>query len=264
MLRNLTTLLILLSGFGLLHAQQPVVTIQGTLVSILDSTPIPQAHITSFGSQVITTTDEDGRFTLQVAANDTLIVSTIQYQQEFVAVSGIQQPTDYVLYLAPVTYQLGEITINEFSKDRFRRAFMELKLPPDKYAVDMKIPDNFDWSYVPANETKVPAPNNPNGQMGGITIATVSFGKDKFQKVKEKQELAIAQWQTEDQRRENIRKKFSGAVVQRIVPITDEQLEDFLKFCKLNDVFIEEASDYHIAAAIKDCYLAFVDTDGTH
>lgn len=79
------TVVLLLTGFWG-HAQQAI-TVQGTVLSAVDSTPLPSATVRLKGTPDGTLTDDNGQFKIKVEKGSILLVTSVGYTQQEVNVA---------------------------------------------------------------------------------------------------------------------------------------------------------------------------------
>lgn len=237
---------------GILSAQTSDILVSGTVYNGVDSTPVSKVYVGILNSADGAITDTAGHFRLSVSLIDTLWFNSLEFDDQFIPVSQIAQPGQFEIYLVPAVYNLGEVTINGFSKARFKHDFLTLQLPPDKSAIDLKIPDDFDYASLPSDE---PIDMRGPGSGGGIGFGMLT----KYQRQLKEFEEYKAQWDIDEQNKETIARKYSPAIIKKYVPLTDEQMEAFMKFCNMDKDFILQATEYEIGTAIKDCYLAYTE-----
>jgi TonB-dependent starch-binding outer membrane protein SusC len=90
--------------------------ISGKIISADDQQPLPGATIMVKGSNRITISDGDGKYTLQAATGETLIFSFIGYKdQETVIISG---SSNYDINLTPSMEDLGEVIVVGYGSQR--------------------------------------------------------------------------------------------------------------------------------------------------
>jgi TonB-dependent starch-binding outer membrane protein SusC len=90
----------------LVYGQERVIT--GTITSGEDGSPLPGASVVVKGTTTGTTTDMDGKFTLSVPENSTVVVSFVGYLAEEVAITT---QTEITVTLLPDISRLDEIVV---------------------------------------------------------------------------------------------------------------------------------------------------------
>lgn len=252
MIRHTTTLLLsLLLGLSIpLHAQDmpKMVTVKGVLLSVADTMPVAYCNITGSGSNFGTITNDTGYFYITVLSTDTLVFSSVNFQDTKVPVSRFPDNEASVLFLLPITYNIEEVTINEFSKEWIRDQMLNGDIPPDPYDVDIYIPPDVVMTQDPAPKPKAP---NETHAAGGIGLGSMlDFKSKEIQRQKDE----VAKWEN---RETKMKQRYGKDRIQSLVPVPDEEIEDFKRFCNLKDDFILNAAEYDLMVAIKECYVAY-------
>mgnify|MGYP006335178843 FL=1 len=98
-----------------LHAQNKYFPLRGKVVSADSLSPIPDVHILSEISYYGTTTDSDGRFSIQIRENDSLRVSCIGFVTKMIAINYDNiDASNYEIVMERDTIMLEEIDINPY------------------------------------------------------------------------------------------------------------------------------------------------------
>jgi iron complex outermembrane receptor protein len=106
MLRKLLLMLVMVFSFTIIHAQEKVVS--GTVTDANDGMGIPGVSVVVKGTTIGTTTDIDGRYTLSVDANSTIVYSFVGYRPQEILV-GDQTQINVVLSIE--TENLSEVVV---------------------------------------------------------------------------------------------------------------------------------------------------------
>lgn len=252
MIKHTTTLILsLLLGFSVsVQAQDmpELITIRGVILSVADSLPVPYVNITSSGSDFGTISNDEGFFYISVMSTDTLTFSSVNHQNANIPASRFPRNEKAVLFLIPTTYNIQEVTINEFSKEWIRDQILNGDIPPDPYDVDIYIPPDVVMTKDPAPKPKAP---NETHAAGGIGLGNMlDFKAKDIQRQKDE----VAKWQNRDAK---MKQRYGKERIQSLVPVPDEEIEDFKRFCNLPDAFILNAPEYDLMLAIKECYVAY-------
>ena len=98
-----------------LHAQNRYFPLRGKVVSADSLSPIPNVHILSEISYYGTTSDFDGRFSMQIRRNDSLRISCIGFVTKIIAVNYDSiNANNYEIVMERDTIMLEEIDINPY------------------------------------------------------------------------------------------------------------------------------------------------------
>jgi TonB-dependent starch-binding outer membrane protein SusC len=87
-MRNSTFLLVLLLLGGFISARAQDVQVGGTVTSSEDGSPVPGVYVILKGTQTGATTDVNGKYTITVPANSTLVFSSVGMKRQEIAVTG--------------------------------------------------------------------------------------------------------------------------------------------------------------------------------
>jgi len=106
MLRKLLLMLVMVFSFTIIHAQEKVVS--GTVTDANDGMGIPGVSVVVKGTTIGTTTDIDGKYTLSVDANSTIVYSFVGYRPQEILVSN---QTQINIILSIETENLSEVVV---------------------------------------------------------------------------------------------------------------------------------------------------------
>ncbi|MGQ1909713.1 SusC/RagA family TonB-linked outer membrane protein [Marinifilum sp. RC60d5] len=106
MLRRLLLMLVMVFSFTIIQAQEKVIS--GTVTDANDSMGIPGVSVVIKGTTIGTTTDIDGRYTLNVDANSTIVYSFVGYRTQEIIV-GEQSQINVILSVE--TENLSEVVV---------------------------------------------------------------------------------------------------------------------------------------------------------
>lgn len=94
-------------------------TISGTVTSNSDGAPLPGVNVLVKGTTVGTSTDSDGKYSIEASSNATLVFSFIGYAPQEVPVNN---QTAVNVVLAEDISQLGEVVVTAFGLEREKKA----------------------------------------------------------------------------------------------------------------------------------------------
>ena len=113
LLKICCTLALLLFGFSV-FAQK---TVTGKVIDISDKRPLPGASVQVKGTQIISQSQPDGSFTVNVPANNnTLVITVVGYQSFEVSVAGASNVGEVIL--TPSTSSLDEVIVTGYTAQR--------------------------------------------------------------------------------------------------------------------------------------------------
>jgi hypothetical protein len=121
--------------------------VHGFVRAVLDQKPVPYAsvYIKNY-DHIGTATSADGSFELIVpyyAQNDAIVVSSISFERQEVALSTLPSSKSIEFYLKPLTIVLNEVVISEKNYDLEKICMMAIKRIPTNYPLKSHYLDGF-------------------------------------------------------------------------------------------------------------------------
>ncbi len=225
------------------NAQQsddPQITINGEIVNASDNSPVPFVHIINTSTAQGTASNSEGRFVIQMLPTDTLLFSAIGFEKYIFTLSeDIDTRSILVtIVLDASSMELEPVKIFAYKDEQsFKRAIIEMEVPEEK-SNRMQL-DGF--YYGPRKEYKI------------TVLSPLSFIASRISK-KEKEKRKYAKVTAEyDKWVANIYNKYNPQFVQEITGLPEDEVADFMKFCKLGDSFVSLSTQYEVVVAIQKC-----------
>ncbi|MGV8091821.1 MAG: carboxypeptidase-like regulatory domain-containing protein [Mangrovibacterium sp.] len=89
-----------------------LIQLKGTLVNKEDGSPVPYASVVNMRTHGGTTTDSNGKFTLETLNVDSLSISAMGYMKQYVRIPPKQhQDSLLVIQMRPIRYAIGEVKV---------------------------------------------------------------------------------------------------------------------------------------------------------
>ena len=243
-------LLILIYATPLLViAQEPAqqndpIPVRGEVISLETGEVIPYVHIIDQTKSQGTTSNIYGKFAIMIEPTDTLVFSAVGFEKLTIVLAqeGIDLKENIQISLAPSTYELGTVQIHALKDEAgFKQDILNLRLPEEK---KITIPNTYE------------GPRDPNAR---FSLASGPFSAVQNMFSKEAKEIRKYQEAIKDYPREmTIATKYNREIVKEITGLENEELNDFMLFCKVPDDFILSANDYEIVLAVNNCYKDFL------
>ncbi|MFC7357675.1 carboxypeptidase-like regulatory domain-containing protein [Jejudonia soesokkakensis] len=226
-------------------AQQIERTLVNGKITAPEGESVDGINIYNTSSQKGTVTDEEGLFTIEVAKNDRVQVTSIQYQSFTIIVDeGIISSKSMKVYLNPAVNQLAEVIVRPYDLTGNIKVDVGKIKTVDldtEWALDYKAWE-FEYGFVDDGQTAIRGNKAEeayyNGQkqnganiIGGVgLLARLIFGKpDKRKTPKtEEEKLALAT---------NLTQRFSPRYIESFFGIPQSKAADFINF--LEDKGIE-------------------------
>lgn len=220
------------------------ITFRGKIVCITDSLPLPSIHIINKSRNVGTVSNLSGFFSILSTWNDSILITAVGF--ETIRFKLIPEETGMfplLIYLSPKVYELSEFSVQPYQyRAQLRKEFIDRKLQAKIDAIDLKLPDpSYYRQFLPSNGISI----------FNITDFLYQFTREYKEKVRFKKIL-----EREEMYRE-IDRKYNHKLLAKVSNLKDEELEEFIAFCDLEDDFIFESDEYEIIVAVLDCYERF-------
>ena len=211
-----------------------------TLVAgfMLDETsfePVPLANISihPVGTKYIS--NRKGLFKIFISGTDSVYISAIGFKSKNFAASEIipKNIDDTIrIYLRPIVYKLKDVNVvyTNRKRDSIARLVAEiLKNDP--------LLNNYDRVI-----------NRPKGTIRNpLTAMYEAWSKEGEDMRKFEDFLQYAEQQRA------IDKRYNKKIIKNITDIDEEDLDEFIMFCKMDRIFILTAQEYDLVEAIKKC-----------
>ena len=207
------------------------ITVAGKVVSV-DPIVLNRVMVVDKQSGSGTFVAPDGNFSLTIKKSDTLMFAYTGYKTSKICFADSAEKKEYLVAvkLDPLSYQLKEITV-----------YPVKKLSEVQHEIDQ----------LEANRKRILRTEGANALSSPITALYERFSKIEQSKRK------VAELENEDRKREVLKDLFRIYIKYDIIELTDNQFDDFITFCDLNDHFIMHASQYDLVETIKSKYLKF-------
>lgn len=151
------------------------------------------------------------------------------------------QPKSTITRDSLKTYQLNEIVIRDMSMEKFRRDFLGVILPAKPgIAIDYTPPRERSLSFNPA----------VGGPSWKSKKGPVSMLYDKFSR-RAKTERKLAQRMAYNQ-------TYSREWVAKITNLKDQQLTDFMIYCRPPTAMVLEGMEYDLVVYVRECLKNFL------
>lgn len=225
---------------------QDSVTVTGTILNDNGDKPIPNVNVINLNKMRGTTTDEKGKFELEVSVSDTLHISFIGFQSIRIRVTN-----DWVKSKS-TTIKLTEKAI----------ALEEVKIMPyyltGYLEVDSKlipIHENYRYSISGLQQGYEAGEYSPNafgrviGSIFNPADALYNFFGKKPRELKRLKEI-----RKDDTVRNLLESKYDRETVSVLLGIDKNDIPEILQRCNYSELFVKTANDLQVLDAISQCY----------
>lgn len=206
------------------------------LVDMVTQKPVPYAAVRILGTNKGVTADSNGFFTLVITQKDTLKISSLGYY-EVLYVKNPQKQTSYyeTLPMKSKIFELGSVTIEA-------KREIDLNHPMLRWEYKQKFMPKLWLFHTPTGEPP-PAPD---------ISSPISFLYDRYSR-RGKANRKLMDMVAERARKKRLAVKYNAAKVQRWTGLQDDEIDDFMRFCPMPDLFLEQASELEIIEKTYRC-----------
>jgi hypothetical protein len=216
--------------------------VRGLVVHAADSTALGSVHVINLSRERGTASAENGSFAIAASEGDQIMFQSVGFTNDTITVSlGDMDPGRILLVrLQPRTYELSAVDVFPYATfAEFKHAFLHFKDPEPEF--DLHLPE---LPYIP-----------PADGSGGVVISgPITYLYDRFskrgrewtryQEVLESESLALQAVRI-----------VNPDLVRRYTELEDEEeIREFLDYCKLSDEFIVRSPRHAVYEALLACY----------
>jgi hypothetical protein len=186
-------------------------------------------------SNQVVATNETGDFYIRAMAGDSIIITSFGYNRKGILWDGKERNPVFEVKLQP--FMLQELVVKDKKLSELHKEIQDfLANPNDSKAIRNEILKSM---------------LNTNTSQPGIGISIDAL-YDMFSK-EGKMNRKLADMQFQDAKSFYADLKYNKQVVAQITHLNDEDLDDFMVFCKPTQDFILNATDYELTFKILKC-----------
>jgi hypothetical protein len=220
-----------------------LITLLGNLYNSRTFEPVEFAHVINVKDYGATITDSLGNFKINIEKGDTLLITSIGYENKKYVYDGAYQQTIFEsIPMEERVYQIEQVEITPWGTYReFKNKFMSLETDNPRDKVHPLL-----WKDLPEKpdtvEPFVPGLTNP------ISFLYYMFSSEG-KSLRKYRELKM-----EQTKKDKIRSKYNKQLVADLTGLEGKELERFMKFCNFTDEYILNTRKYLILKRVKELY----------
>jgi hypothetical protein len=221
---------------------------RGRIVDLKNGKPVSYAKVINKNRRRAVVSDTTGAFAIVAYPSDTLYISTIGYSPLLVEVkdSFIWHIRPVTISLKPRVYELATLDIKALpTYQEFKNKILQ-----DAFYHRDTIEDNLAYSFPEAER-----PYNPQPTMSLGSPVSALY---KLMSKEGKGIRAYERARSRNRMEAIISPKYNRGMVSRITGLTGEVLDDFMLYCKPEETFLANASEYDICRRIYSCFDTFI------
>lgn len=241
-------LLLCLISVAALHTKaqgnQPI-ELTGTIIDAETREPVPYVHVVNknFGKGTVSNTE--GRFYMMMEKTDTVLFSAIGFETYAFTLKDEVTSNKLIITIELNTSTMELQPVNVFAyknEHALKKAIIDMDLPIEEDKTRIQLPGFY---YGPKKEVKP-------GALQPISLLYNKFSREAKEKNK------LAEYQQQESYQKLIKAKYNESVVRNLTRLPEDQVEDFMEFCQLQESWIARSSEYEIAVAVNRCLKDFV------
>ena len=219
------------------------VLIEGQVINRDDSLGIPFVHVIKKYTWSGVISDGDGRFKISVSPYDSLIFSSLGYENKVFSVLAFDSSRydSLIIALKEQIYMIDEVEIWQYKTyGQFREAVRNLDLPEEQ-EIEIEKPELL---------TSPGAKEGVSVGVDGPITAIYDILTGRAQEMEEYRRLL-----REDKIRRRISRKYNDQIITNMTGIENpKKLREFKDFCNFSRTFLLKARELDIYFAIDDCF----------
>jgi hypothetical protein len=249
MRRILFTFFSMVSLMGLAQNEeenQEIREITATVVNAQTDFPLESVHVINLNLVKGTITNQNGKFTIPAAVNDTLYLSYLGFKTQKVRVTNdMFRYGETKIALTELAYALEEVIVRPYQLTGYLE--IDVKNLPINNSQQYSI-SGLPTSYEAGNK-------NPSAvtKVLGAILNPADLLRNLFGK-KPRQMRKLRQIKEDDNIRDLLASKFDRETLMELLQLEKVDIEDILNNCNYSKSFITTANDLQILDAISSCY----------
>ena len=217
------------------------IEIIGEILDKDSNDPVPYVHVINESSRKGTVSNEQGRFWMKMSKSDTLTVSAIGFEQYIFTIKEDvnSRKIEVTIAMNTSTMELEPVKVFAYKdEESLKRALLEMEVTTTEDKDRIELPGFY---YGPRKPYKPSAVGSP-----------ISFVANLFSKA-EKERKLLEKAERDSDYRNMIKAKYNENVVMELTGLPEDEVSDFMNFCKIDDSFVARSGAYEIALAVTQC-----------
>jgi len=231
--------------------EKVLVELKAIVVSDNISKPLQNANIIDLDNLKGVSSDDEGRFALEVSVGDKLLVSYLGYQSLQLLVT--QDMIDIVnskIIMRVKPFEIAEVSVSSYKLVGVLETDSKFIPTHTAYDVDTRGLPNQDMKLKKYDASKVI--NNPlNAIFHPVDFLYSMFGS------KPKQMRKLRKMKEQDAIQTLLESRYDREVIMVLLEVDKDALDEILDSCHYSDYFIKNANDLQFLDAVLDCYQSY-------
>lgn len=249
-MRRILPFLLLFVGFSLL-AQENGQEMQpqeftAKVVNAQTDFPLESVHVINLNRVVGTITNDEGKFRITAAVNDTLYLTYLGFKPEKVRVTNdMLKIEDTKIALTELAFALEEVIVRPYQLT----GYLEIDVK------NLPVNNAYQYSISGLNKSYEGGSKSPSAvtKVLGAILNPADLLRNLFGK-KPQQMRKLRKMKEDDNIRDLLASKFDRETLVQLLQLEKMDIQDILNNCNYSRSFIETANDLQILDAISNCY----------
>ncbi|MGD1946279.1 MAG: carboxypeptidase-like regulatory domain-containing protein [Croceivirga sp.] len=249
-MKRIISFLLLLIGFHVL-AQENEQEMQpqeftAQVINAQTEFPLESVHVINLNSVVGTITNQEGRFKITAAVNDTLYFTYLGFKPQKVRVTNdMFKFDDTKIALTELAFALEEVIVRPYQLT----GYLEIDVK------NLPVNNAYQYSISGLNKSYEAGSKSPSAvtKVLGAILNPADLLRNLFGK-KPQQMRKLRKMKQDDNIRNLLAQKFDRETLTELLQLDKMDIQDILNNCNYSRSFIETANDLQILDAISSCY----------
>ncbi len=217
-----------------------------TVVNAQTDFPLESVHVINLNRVVGTITNQDGKFKITAAVNDTLYLTYLGFKpQKFRVTNDMFKFEGTRIALTELAFALEEVIVRPYQLTGYLE--IDVKNLPVNNAYQYSI-SGLNKSYEAGNKSPSAVTKVLGAILNPADLLRNLFGK------KPQQMRKLRKMKEDDNIRDLLASKFDRETLTQLLQLEKMDIEDILNNCNYSRSFIQTANDLQILDAISSCY----------
>jgi hypothetical protein len=210
---------------------QTQIAVEGQIRDQSSGRPLQYAFVVIHRTQNGVFCDSQGRFSMKVYADDTLLISQTGYLLEKVFLKNFTATDPLILN---ISLEMKPVQLRTFTVKA-----------PKSFEQILKDLETAEQKKISAETPLVDAISSP------ITYLYQQFSRQEQSKRK------IAELRSENTKKELFRELFTRYMLAHIIDLDEQEMDDFIAYSQIGDAYRKFETEYDLVVFIKDQYLLY-------
>ncbi|UOY06985.1 carboxypeptidase-like regulatory domain-containing protein [Muricauda sp. SCSIO 64092] len=220
--------------------------IVATVLNAQTNFPLESVHVINLNKVIGTITDQDGKFRITAAVNDTLYLTYLGFKPQKVRVTNdMFRIKDTKIFLTELAYALEEVIVRPYQLT----GYLEIDVK------NLPVNNAYQYSISGLNKSYEGGSKSPSAvtKVLGAILNPADLLRNLFGK-KPQQMRKLRKMKEDENIRDLLASKFDRETLKQLLQLEKMDIEDILNNCSYSRSFIQTANDLQILDAISNCY----------